>query len=255
MNRLFFALLAASAVSALSPSCQNALTSVATNTDANACLGVSALTSAFLQVNSSFIPQVENLVNTLCAAQPCSNTTLSAVVANITNGCSTELSAAGSSDSTTATVTGLVQQYYSVARQIVCLKDNDASGTNCLVQTLNNIQSTYGQLSISSFQSTLSNIEATTSLPTNITCTTCLKQALNLIDENFPSTGATLKSDVEQCGSNFTDGASPTNIVETAASTSAGSNSAKAKLMGLDAVAGAGTVGTLIVSSLLAMLA
>ncbi|KAF7306160.1 hypothetical protein HMN09_00771300 [Mycena chlorophos] len=254
MYRLFAALVAASAVSGLSIStqCQGALTSVAANTDANSCLGISALTTAFLETNTSFIPQVTNMVNTICSAQPCSNATLSAVVANITNGCSAEISAAGGSSSDgTATVTSIVEQYYSVARQMLCLKDNGDSGTNCLVQTLTNLQNTYGTFSVSGLSTTLANIEGAKSFPANITCTNCLKEAYNLLNESFPATAGTFESEVNSvCGSNFTDGSAPSNIVETAASTKT-DNGAKS----LDGVFGAGTLGTLIASSFLAMLA
>ncbi|KAF7321655.1 hypothetical protein MKEN_00686700 [Mycena kentingensis (nom. inval.)] len=219
LTTMFRLLLAISSVSALtiSQTCQNAFTSVASNSDANACLGISALISSFLQPNQSVITQVGTMVGTLCAAQPCSNETLSAVVANITTGCGTELSAAGAgSDSTASSVTSLVQQYYPVVRQIVCLRDGD---TNCIVQLLTNIQNTYGQLSVNGLDSTLAAVEKTTSLPTNITCTDCIKETYNLITETFPSTGSTLKSQLDQCGSDFTDGSSPSNIVETAATT------------------------------------
>ncbi|KAF7315552.1 hypothetical protein MIND_00070500 [Mycena indigotica] len=253
MHRLLPALLAVAAVSAqsLSTTCQNALTSVASNSDANSCLGIGALVTSFLQPNASLVPQVQNMVNTLCSAQPCSNNTLAGIVANITTGCSAELSATGSTDSTSATITNLVQQYYPTVRDIICLKDN-SDGSNCLVQTLNNVQATYGTLSINNLGPIAKNLVATRSVPANITCTNCLKEAYNLVNEKFPSTGSSLKSDVDGvCGSSFTDGSTPSNIVKTAAATSGGKNSD----MSLNAMPGFGTIGALIGTSLLAMLA
>jgi len=229
MYRLLPALLAVSSVSALtiSPSCQNAFTGVANNADANACLSVSSLLSAVINPNASIVTQVGNMVNTLCAAPTCSNATLAAVVSNITSGCSTELSEAGAgSDSTTSAITSAVQQYYGLVRSIVCLKDNNDSGTNCLVQTLTNVQTTYGSLSINSIDTTLAAIEKTTSLPTNITCTDCIKEAYNLVNASFPSISPTLSSELSVCGANFTDGTDPSNIVQTATTKSTGGNAA-----------------------------
>ncbi|KAF7361788.1 hypothetical protein MVEN_00523000 [Mycena venus] len=214
MYRVFTAaLLAASSVSALtiSSTCQAALTGVATNSDANACLSASSLLSVVLQSNASIITPVDNWLKSLCSAAPCSNATLSAVVTNITTGCSAELSS--SPDSSASTLIPLVEQYYTTARKIVCLAD---SGTNCITQTLTNIQSILGTLSISNIGDVITKAATTTSLPTNITCTDCLKQAYNVLNTDFPSTASSLTSELDsECGASFTDGTTPADIKST----------------------------------------
>ncbi|KAJ7924937.1 hypothetical protein B0H13DRAFT_1976805 [Mycena leptocephala] len=224
------ALFAASSVSALtlSSACQAALTGVATNPDANACLSVSSLLTTVLQPNSSIITPVGSWLKTLCSAAPCSNATLSAVVTNITTGCSAELSSADSSDTSASTLIPLVEQYYATARKIICLTD---SGTNCIVQTLSNIQSILGTLSISNIGDVIEKAFTTTSLPTNITCSNCVKEAFNVLNTDFPSTASTLSSGLNsECGSSFTDGTTPAGIVESA-STTGTNNSAKGMIM------------------------
>ncbi|KAJ7780537.1 hypothetical protein DFH07DRAFT_792628 [Mycena maculata] len=253
------ALLATSSVSALSLSsaCETALTQVAANTDANTCLGVSSLITAVLNSNASIITPVDNLLKTLCAAAPCSNATLSAVVTNVTTGCSAELSSVSSSESSSSTLTTLVEQYYSTARQIICLSD---SGTNCITEMLTSLQTVFGTLSINNIGTVLENAftNSTTTIPSNVTCSNCVKGAYNVLNENFPSTASTLASDLQsECGSDFTNGSTPSSIVESASTTSTGSNSASATatIMTRGALAGLSASVLIAGSSLLAFLA
>lgn len=78
---------------------------------------------------------------------------------------------------------------------------NDSGNTNCVTQTLNNIQSTTGSLSLSNI------IGLTTkapNLPANVTCTNCIKQAYNIINAAYPSLLASASSDLNtQCGASF----------------------------------------------------
>ncbi|KAF7376253.1 hypothetical protein MSAN_00040600 [Mycena sanguinolenta] len=213
------AVLAASSVSAVSISsaCQSALTGVAANSDANACLSVSSLLSTVLDSNASIITPVDNMLKALCSAAPCSNATLSAVVTNITTGCSAELSSSGSSVSA-AEITTLVEQYYTTARSIICLTD---SGTNCITETLTNIQSMLGTLSLDNIGTIITNaFTSTSSLPANVSCSNCVKGAYNILNQNFPSTASSIASELDsECGANFTDGSAPSGIVESATST------------------------------------
>ncbi|KAK7005623.1 hypothetical protein R3P38DRAFT_3038608 [Favolaschia claudopus] len=241
MYRLFTTvLLAVSSVSAitLSSGCQSALTGVATNQEANACLSVSSLLTTVFQTNASIVPPIDNWLKQLCSSAPCSNATLSAVVTNITNGCSAELSTANSTGTSASMLTPLVEQYYSTARKIVCLTD---SGTNCITQTLNNIQSILGTLSIDNIGGVVMQALGTTTLPSNVTCTNCVKEAYNVLNQDFPSTGGLLTSQLNtECGSGFTG------VVQTA-KTTGDNNSAKA--MTLSAVLGS------VVFALMAFLA
>ncbi|KAJ7703072.1 hypothetical protein B0H17DRAFT_1041500 [Mycena rosella] len=184
------ALVAASSVSALSLSneCQTALSAVAANTDANACLSFSSLFTVVIQSNASIITPVDSWLKSLCSAAPCSNATLSAVVTNVTAGCSAELS--------------LVEQYYPTARNILCLTD---SGTNCITQTLTNAQAILGTLSISNIGDVIATAFTTTSVPSNVTCTNCVKEAYNVLNADFPGTLSAEASALQsECGSSFT---------------------------------------------------
>jgi hypothetical protein len=247
MYRVFTtALLAASSVSALSISsaCQSALTGVATNPDASACLSAGSLLNVVLQSNQSIITPIDSWLKQLCSSAPCSNDTLSAVVTNVTTGCSAELSS--SPDSSASTLIPLVEQYYATARKIVCLTD---SGTNCITQTLTNIQSILGTLSISNIGDVITKATATTNLPTNVTCTNCVKQAYNVLNTDFPSTASSLTSGLDsECGASFTDGSTPSDIKESTSDN--GKNSAMTMTRG----AFAGSV-LVVASSLWAFLA
>ncbi|KAJ6594025.1 hypothetical protein B0H19DRAFT_1246741 [Mycena capillaripes] len=249
------ALLTASSVSAVSIStaCQTALGQVAANPDANACLSASSLITAVVQSNASIIGPVDNWLKSLCAAAPCSNATLSAVITNVTTGCSAELSSSGSSDASAATLTPLVEQYYATVRQIVCLTD---SGTNCITQTLTNIQNILGTLSISNIGDVIQKAFTTTSVPSNVTCTNCVKQAYNVLNKDFPSTASALSSELNsQCGASFTDGSNASGIVESATTGSGNNNSAKAMLVTHGAFAGLSAAVLVVASSLWAFMA
>ncbi|KAJ6587045.1 hypothetical protein DFH09DRAFT_977461 [Mycena vulgaris] len=230
MYRIFTAaLIAASSVSAVSIStnCQNALTQVATNPDASACLSFGSLLSVVIQSNASIITPVDSWLKSLCSAAPCSNATLAAAVTNVTTGCSTELSSAGSVSA--SSLTTMVEQYYPTARKIICLTD---SGTNCITQTLTNIQAILGTLSLNNIGDVVANAFTTTSIPTNVTCSNCVKQAYNVLNADFPSTASSAASALQsECGSSFTDGKTPTGIVESATTSSAGANSGSATVI------------------------
>ncbi|CAK5281591.1 unnamed protein product [Mycena citricolor] len=234
----------------LSSACQSALSQVAANPDANACLSVSSLFATVLSPNASIITPVDNLLKSLCAAAPCSNATLSAVVANVTNGCSAELSMAPSSSTSSATLTALVEQYYPTVRQMVCLSD---SGTNCITQTLSSLQTSLGTLSLNSIGTVISNaFKSNLRLPSNVTCTDCVKEAYNVLNQDFPSTGSALSTSLQnQCGSSFTNGSAPSNVVETATKPSTSANPSNSALVQLGASSALGAFALVIGASLL----
>ena len=58
----------------------------------------------------------------LCSQDACSNSTLSSIITNVTNGCSSDLSSFGFSSDDTQTVISAVQAYYPTVRSLVCLK-------------------------------------------------------------------------------------------------------------------------------------
>jgi hypothetical protein len=151
--------------------------------------------------NSSVVQPVDSWLKGLCSSPSCSNNTLSAVVTNITAGCPSLLSAAGSSNTDTSAIIQIVQEAYPTVRQVFCLSD---SGTNCVTQTLTNIQNVVGTLTLSNILSLAVN-PAGINLPSNVTCTDCIKEAYNIIEENYPSLLSGEQSTLQStCGSSFT---------------------------------------------------
>ncbi|KAJ7217927.1 hypothetical protein GGX14DRAFT_357924 [Mycena pura] len=235
----------------ISSNCESALTQVAANPDASACLKVSALLGAALQPNASIVGPVDNWLQSLCGVAPCSNATLAAVVTNITTGCSAELSTADSSSA--ASISTMVQQYYPTARKILCLSD---SKTNCITQTLTNIQNILGTLSLNNIVDVIENAAKTNSIPSNVTCSNCVKEAYNIFSQDFPSASSGLKGQLQsECGASMIDGSAPSGVVESAATTSAGAgNSAKGLMLSRDGLAGLTAAGLIAASSLWAAL-
>lgn len=202
----------------LSASCTKALTTIATNADANACLTPSPLLPILTDSSASVVDPINNWLTSLCAAPSCSNDTIAAIVTNATTGCATDLAAIGYTAESTPAVSALIQQYYPTVRNVVCLKDGN---TNCVTQTLTNIQGVLGPLSI---QNVLALVAADTNvtLPANISCTNCLKAAYNAVNTEIPGLFTT-DSVQNECGASFTDGATPAGISETASTKTAAS--------------------------------
>ncbi|EEB92613.1 hypothetical protein MPER_08851 [Moniliophthora perniciosa FA553] len=101
--------------------------------------------------------------------------------------------------------------------------------TNCVTQTLTNIQNSVGTLSPNNIVNIVANISTQDSLlnAQNITCTDCIKEAYNIINTDFPL-GSDAQSELQQqCGASFVDGQTPSSITQTASTASAqGQNAA-----------------------------
>ncbi|KAJ4483284.1 hypothetical protein J3R30DRAFT_1757052 [Lentinula aciculospora] len=233
----------------LSSQCTSALAQIATNST-SACLSPSSLIPILTASgNTSIIPSVDSWLNNVCGVAPCSNDTLSAIVTNVTSGCGTELSALGFSSTDTATLISTVQEFYPTVRQVACLEDGN---TNCVTETLTNLQDVVGNLTLTSIAGLVAS-GSNTSIPSNVTCSNCVKAAYNTVNTAFPdllgSESSTLQ---DQCGASFTDGSSPSGIVESASnsSTSSGSNSGVAvALISANALLGLGASFLLILGS------
>jgi len=230
----------------LSSGCTTALAQVAANPDAAACLSPSSLIPLFVgSGNTSIVDPINTWLTNICAAAPCSNATLSAVVTTVASGCSTDLPSLGSGS--TATVIQSVQQMYPTVRKVVCLKDGN---TNCITQTLTNAQNILGPLSINKIIDLVAN--PLTSLPGNITCTNCTKAAYNIINQDIPSLGTADASDLQaQCGSSFTDGTTPVGISQSASS--AGAAGASGAALGTVLLTSSGALAGMGASALVAL--
>ncbi|KDR75769.1 hypothetical protein GALMADRAFT_248455 [Galerina marginata CBS 339.88] len=253
----FAAFIAYASAQSLTSSCTTALTGIATNPDAAACLSPGSLISlAAGGANSSIITPINSWLTSLCSSPACSNDTIAAVVQNVTTGCATDLSGLGFNPSLTPSITSIIQQYYPTVRQVVCLKDGD---TNCITQTLTNVQNIVGTLSLTNIIKLAS---TSPDLPANVTCTNCVKAAYNIVGQNIPSlvsdSAPALQS---QCGASFTDGTTPAGILQSASTSAASTGASKAAALGSASmishgiIAGLGASALVVISSLFTFLA
>ncbi|KAF8345952.1 hypothetical protein F5887DRAFT_849951, partial [Amanita rubescens] len=205
----------------ISTNCSAALLVVSNDSGASACLSPSSL--AGLITGGSTVSVIDQWLGKICPAAPCSNATLSTVVNTIVGGCSNELATYGITTSASDLVP-IVQQYYPTVRQIACLKDGN---TNCITETLNNIQTATGQnITLSNFISVLS---LAGNLPSNVTCTACEKAAYNIVAQQQPTLASSAQSALQsKCGADFTNGTQPSGIIESASTASAGTSSSSA---------------------------
>ncbi|KJA28996.1 hypothetical protein HYPSUDRAFT_33480 [Hypholoma sublateritium FD-334 SS-4] len=253
------ALAASAAAQSLSTQCTGALTAVATNPDAASCLSLGSLiTLVSGGSTTAVIPPIDAWLTSLCGGPACSNTTIAAVVQNITTGCSTELSGLGITSDSASSITPLIEQYYPAVRQVVCLKDGS---TNCVTETLTNIQNSVGTLTLTSIAQIVANPPST--IPTNVTCTDCIKAAYNIINDSIPGVVSDAAPSLQsQCGTSFTDGTTPSDIVESASTASASSSTTTTSAaMGFvsfsaqGALAGLGASATIVLTTVFAFLA
>ncbi|KAK7053407.1 hypothetical protein VNI00_004033 [Paramarasmius palmivorus] len=206
---------ASAQTSGLSSQCQNALTTVASSSEAS-CLAPGNLVPIFTSDgNTSVVEPINDWLNSVCSVAPCNNQTISAIVTNVTAGCGTELSLFGYDSSQNAAIIAEIQSIYPTARKVVCLKDGN---TNCVTQTLTNIQDVVGPLSPNNIVQIAADALQSSFLA-----------AYNVINEDFPALiNDEAKSQVQQeCGASFTDGQNPSGISQTASSAAAqGENAA-----------------------------
>jgi len=169
----------------------------------------------FTSPNNSVITPIDNWLKSLCAAGPCSNSTLAKIVTTVASGCSNEIASLGIQSVNVAQVTQDVQQYYPAVREAVCLKDN-SDNTNCVTQSLTNIQTTTGvTLNVNELGVLASGGYSSLNLPSNVICTNCAKAAYNILEPIDPTLipQATVQG---ECGASFVDGNNPSGIVQTA---------------------------------------
>ncbi|KAL5524001.1 hypothetical protein ACEPAG_8174 [Sanghuangporus baumii] len=202
----------------LSSQCQSTLLTAASSSEAS-CLNVVGLASILTTpANSSLVQPINSWLSGACAQTPCSNQSLSDIVANITNGCSSDLSSLGlSGDSTN--IASIVQQAYPTVRDVLCLKQS-SNDTLCVTSQLTQLEAAEGTtLSISNIFTTWSSIlgGGLSSVPSYITCGDCAKEQYNVIVTAQPAiaSNTTVTGPLEsQCGSGFLDGSNSSDVVE-----------------------------------------
>jgi len=252
-NVALSALVAGASAISISTQCQNTLVTLAASPDAQ-CIDASALTGLFLQgTGSSIISTVDTWLKGVCSVGSCSNATLATLVSNATAGCGTELNSlvgTVSSDQLTA----IVQEAYPTVREVACLQ-NTTTSTNCVTETLTNVQSITGTVSIDEISKLVSTVVGGGSLglPSNTTCTSCTKAAYNVVNTNFPGLFSTEDATVQStCGAEFVDGTTPSGIQQTASNSTfaTGSSSGGAgSLSGAQAFMTSILVGSLVLGA------
>ncbi|KAI0253988.1 hypothetical protein BJV78DRAFT_1187757 [Lactifluus subvellereus] len=202
----------------VSPQCQLSLAAIAASPDAQ-CLNAAGVLPIFLTgQGASIVGPINTWLTGLCSKDACSNQTLSTVVFNITQGCSSDL---GISSSNVLNITTSVEQFYPTARQILCLNDTSDKQL-CAVDQLYSIQNSTGTITVDNFLSLVPQI-ITAGLPVgdqpqNMSCNNCTKEAYNIILANDPQaiTSGANSSISNKCGASFLDGKTPGGISQTA---------------------------------------
>ncbi|KAG8723869.1 hypothetical protein FRC09_001448 [Ceratobasidium sp. 395] len=206
--------------SSLSSSCQNALAGVVTG-PAGTCLNVPGLMGiAATKANDSLIPPIDSYLSTTCSQPACTNATIDAVFSNVTSGCRTDMAQRDVTDDQIETVRGYIEEFYPVAREVLCLKDSNAAGEYCITESLKNLEA---QIGVPLTPNNLQNLDYSTfssnsTLMKNLTCTDCTKAAWSIIKPYLDSNSqAQVESQVDEiCGSGFANSSAPASIQRTA---------------------------------------
>ncbi|KAI0695974.1 hypothetical protein C8T65DRAFT_583856 [Cerioporus squamosus] len=216
--------LAGTTAQSISSQCQSTLAALVTSSDAS-CLNAQALVGLVASSSSSSNTSIVSSINTwatgLCSKPACSNDTLAAVVSNITSGCSSDLQSLGLSNIDSGELTSIVQTAYPTVRQVLCLADTNNSNTLCVTEALNSIEPYTGQLSVSNIESIATTIMsggAIPNVPSNVTCTDCVKGAYSIVAQNFGDLiPSSVSSDLSStCGASFVDGSQPSTVTQLA---------------------------------------
>lgn len=236
-NRSSLVILAAAGLAAsqslsslgLSQQCQDALSGSFANPEVSACLNVfTALNIFSTTANTSVVPAIDNWLHGVCAAAPCSNSTLSAAATNITTGCQSDLNSIGISSSDAQDIVNTVLPLYSTIRKVACLEDTKNSNILCVTEVLDDLQDAIGPLSVNNIISTAQGVfngSEQISIPKNVTCNDCTEAAWAIIRQDVPSLAS--NTDVtntisSQCGNDFVNASQPSEIAEASSTPSSG---------------------------------
>lgn len=205
----------------LSESCQTTLTGLI-NSPASTCLNLPGTVAIFSTVaNSSWIPPINTWLSNFCAADECTSDQLSATAGTIADGCSVELAY---SQISKEFLVNAVVQYFSIAKQVLCLRDSGNSNQLCAITTLNLVQTALGgqpltpDVIIRNYPLLIENNYA---LAKQIVCTPCTAAALAIVRPAIPESFLSPVDSVvnQQCGADFTS--TPTGTISTVTGTQA----------------------------------
>lgn len=230
---------AAQDLSSLSSSCQTVATNILTG-PASTCLGINSLISvALTPKNQSIISPIDNWLKSTCPQPACTNATIDSVISNITTGCATDLTQIGVTSDDIQSMKPQIEGFYHIGREIFCLQDTSNANAYCLTTTLQAIQSYINEtLSVNNIATIAPKLSASSSdVPKDLICTPCIDKAYDILKPYLSN------SDIQAadsyfsglCGSSFTSGTAPTNIVQTASTATAASSNARSGAMSLKA--------------------
>jgi len=205
----------------ISQGCESTLAAIATSPD-NSCLNAAGLVASIgsANANSSLVGPLGTWAQGMCSQQACTNQTLANLVNNITSGCSSDLASLGFTSDVTPSVVASVQEFFPSFREIVCLK-NSTSGNLCFADALNTVQNKVGTLSENNLPKVIGNLMSGTGvndlLNSGLICSDCGKAVVNVLSKDQIFTSDDTSSLQSMCGSNFTDGQTPSSVSQTAA--------------------------------------
>ncbi|KAG8723868.1 hypothetical protein FRC09_001447 [Ceratobasidium sp. 395] len=205
----------------LSSSCQNALNDTA-NGPAGTCLNVRGFVDIYTETqgSESLISPVDSWLSSICSQPACTNATIDAVISNFSAGCRTDLVQENVMDDQVQTIVGYIKTYYPVAREVVCLKDSNASGQFCVSDGLKRLENQIGApLTPNNLRNPIySSLTLNSIMKKNVICTDCMKAGWNMVK---PYTDSTDRAEIDSeldgvCGSGFANSPAPASIQRTA---------------------------------------
>jgi len=206
----------------LSSSCQQALLDVAASPEAS-CLNVegfvSFVVSAITSTNDSLIEPATFWLTNFCGETPCSDQALSDITTNLTTGCNDDLTSLFGSMPSTSDIVSAVQNAYPTVQSIMCLTDM-MNNTFCATDMLDDLQSTFGQLSVDNILQQLPSIMAgdltTSSLPMYFMCSDCAQAAYSMLqaaDPDLADASFMTNELTSQCGASMLNATMPSDVI------------------------------------------
>lgn len=101
----------------LTAECREAVTGLVTTSDLAQCVQVSNLLPILNNADTSVIPNVNDYLVDLCAAEPCSQATIDDATETVTTACATDLNRFGVSTD----IVEFIMNAYPTAREVACL--------------------------------------------------------------------------------------------------------------------------------------
>ena len=192
--------------------CMNTLLAIGNNPDAS-CIAPNLLLPILVGAGNSgdsVVSPIDAWITGMCGQPACSSDVLGSIIKNVTAGCSAEFGLPQVQDTLNA-----VTQGYATFRSSVCLKDGQ---TNCVTQTLKNMESAWGTMTLNdkNIGDIANGIKK--GLPSSVLCTDCMKGMFTLVEQDIPGTfsDSSKAYATKTCGDSFTDGGLPPNLFQSA---------------------------------------